>query len=100
MPEHLDRVTVSLSRGEVILLWESRHALMARLQHVRTTARLRDSFEAVGANRPVNLTGGQRTALLVTVEGWSLDLDHGYEAMPQDLFKLRDALIADLHDAE
>ena len=73
---------------------------MARLQHVRTTSRLRDSFEAVGANRPVNLTGGQRTALLLTLEGWSLDLDDGYEAMPHDLFKLRDALIADLHDAE
>jgi hypothetical protein len=92
-------VSVSLSGGDVILPWESRQALMARLQHVRTTSRLRDSFEAVGASRSVNLTGGQRTALLLTLEGWSLDLD-GYEAMSQDLFKLRDALIADLHDAE
>jgi hypothetical protein len=69
MPERLDRVTVSLNR-----------------------------FDAVGACRPVELTGSQRTALLLVLEGWSLDLD-GDERMPQDLFALRDALIADLHDA-
>jgi hypothetical protein len=79
---------------------KNRQALMRRLQHVKSTARLRDSFEAVvGASRPVELTGGQRTALLLTLEGWSLDLD-GYEAMPKGLIELRNALIDDLHDAE
>ena len=99
MPERLDRVTVALNRGPVILTWDVRQTLMRRLQHVQSTARLRESFEAVGASQPVQLTGGQRTALLLTLEGWSLDLD-GYEAIPQDLLRLRDALIADLHEAE
>ena len=99
MAERLDRLTISLNGGDVILTWDVRQKLMARLQHVKTTARLRDSFEAVGATRPVDLNGGQRTALLLTLEGWSLDFD-GYEPMPEGLHDLRNALIADLHEAQ
>ena len=99
MPARLDCVTVALNRGNVVLAWGSRQALMRRLQHVHETARLRASFEAAGGPGPVELTGGQRTALLLTLEGWSLDLDL-QEPMPQDLYLLRDALIEDLHDAE
>ena len=95
MPERLDSITVALDAGPVILAWNARQALMRRLQHVQSTARLRDSFDAVGASRPVELTCNQRTALLLTLEGWSLDLDDGYEAMPQALFELRNALIAE-----
>lgn len=97
MPERLDRVTVALNRGNVVLTWASRQVLMRRLQHVQETARIRVAFEAAGASRPVELTGGQRTTLLLTLEGWSLDLDE-LEAMPHDVSALRDALIADLHD--
>lgn len=85
MPERLDPVSVSLNRGEVGLSWDSRQALTARMQHVRTTARIRDAFDAVGASRSVELGSGQRTALLIVLEAWSLDLD-GYEPMPQELF--------------
>ena len=60
----------------------SRQALMRRLQHVHETAQLKATFDAVGASRAVELTGGQRTALLLTLEGWSLDLD-GYEPHPR-----------------
>ena len=74
MPEHLDRVTVSLNSGDVIIPWDARQALMRRLLHVRETGRLRASFDAVGASRPVDLHVGQRSALLVALEGWSLDL--------------------------
>jgi hypothetical protein len=99
VPERLDSVAVALNRGPVILTWNARQALMRRLQHVRETAQIRASFDAVGASRPVELTGGQRTALLLTLEGWSLDLD-GYEAMSPELLELRNELIADLHGAE
>jgi hypothetical protein len=98
MPERLDRVTVALNSGNVVLTWASRQALMRRLQHVQETARIRVAFEAAGASRPIQLTGGQRTALLLTLEGWSLDLD-GHERIPKDLLELRDALISDLHNA-
>lgn len=96
MTERPDRVTLALNRGDVILAWACRQALMRRLQHVRETARIRASFEVVGPSRPITLTGGQRTALLLTLEGWSLDLDD-YEPMPEGLIELRNALIADLH---
>ena len=74
MPEHVDRVTVSLNSGDVIIPWDARQALMRRLLHVRETGRLRAGFDAVGASRPVDLHVGQRSALLVALEGWSLDL--------------------------
>ena len=62
-------------------------------------------LDSESLSKPLARTGpsssprGQRAALLLTLEGWSLDLD-GYEAIPQDLLRLRDALIADLHEAE
>ena len=98
MPERLDRVTVSLECGDVILTWDARQAIMRRLQYVQETARLRDTFEAVGAS-PAR-RAHRRTANRAPphLEGWSLDLD-GHEAMPEGLFKLRDALIKDLHNA-
>ena len=102
MPERLDRldrVTVALNRGPVILTWDVRQALMRRLQHVQSTARLRVAFEGVGASEPVELTESQTTALLLTLEGWTLDLD-GYEPIPPELLELRTELIADLHHAE
>ena len=99
MPERLDSVAVALNRGPVILTWNARQTLMRRLQHVQSTARIRVAFESAGASRPVELTGGQRTALLLTLEGWSLDLD-GYEAIPPELLELRNELITDLHGAE
>ena len=99
MAERPDSVTISLSRGDVTLAWSTRQALMRRLQHVQSTARIRSSFDAVGASRPVELNPGQRTALLLMLEAWSLDLDDD-QPMPDGLVLLRNALISDLHDAE
>ena len=98
VPERLDRVTVALNGRPVILTWNARQALMRRLQHVQEVSRLRASFDAVGATRPVELTGNQRTALLLTLENWALDLDK-FEAISPELLELRDELIADLHSA-
>jgi hypothetical protein len=93
VPIRLDRVTVALNRGPVTLSWTARQALMARLQHVQENQQIRASFSAGDASR-VQLRPGQRSALLLVLEVWSLDLD-GYEPIPQDLLDLRDALIAD-----
>jgi hypothetical protein len=99
VPERLDRINIALSGGDVTLDWDTREALMRRLEHVRSTTKIRASFEAVGASRPVQLSGPQRTALLVTLEIWASD-GAGQEPMPQGLYELRDALLRDLHDAE
>ena len=91
MPDRLDRVTIALSRGDIVIDWETRQALMARLLHVGTRARIRDSFQAVGATRPVELRPGQRAALLQVLDDWSADADASAR-MPEELFILRDAL--------
>ena len=99
MPERLDRVTVALNSGNVSFSWDERQALMRRLQHVQSSARIRASFDAVGASRRVELSTGQRTALLLTLEGWALDSD-GPEPMPEGLRELRNALLRDLSEAD
>jgi hypothetical protein len=99
VPERLDRIDIVLTGGNVTISWDSRQALMRRLQHVRSTTKIRGSFDGVGASRPVQLSGAQRAALLVTLEIWARD-GAGQEPMPQDLHDLRKALDRDLHHAE
>jgi hypothetical protein len=98
MPGRLDRVTVSLSRGDVVLTWETWQALMRRLQHLKTTAELRASFDAVGASRSVQLNAGQRANLLNVLEEWSTE--RSFVSMPEGLVHLRNALSDDLNGNE
>ena len=41
MPERLDRITVALTRGNITITWDTREALIARLQHVQDASSLR-----------------------------------------------------------
>jgi len=91
VPDRLDKVTIALERGNIFIDWDTRQALMARLLHVGTRARIRDSFQAVGATSPVELRPGQRAALLQVLDDWFAD-DDGSAPMPEELFTLRDAL--------
>ena len=70
---------------------------MARLQHVHESSRLRASFEAFDANRPVVLDPGQRAALVKTLEEW---WEEGNGGMPIELAVLHDAVKDDLRDAD
>ena len=94
MPERLDRVTVALSRGNITISWEARQTLLTRLQHVQETAKIRASFDAVGASGPVVLRPGQKLALLRMLEEW---WDEG-SRMPIELAALHDALKDDVAD--
>ena len=97
VPERLDKVTVALNRCNPTIRWDARQALMARLQHVNESSRLRASFEAAGATRPVELNPGQKAALVTTLEEW---WEAGKGDMPIELVVLHDALRDDLHDAD
>jgi len=72
MAERVDYVTVALTDGDVPLLWEVRQQLMARLEHVESTGRIRASFAAVGASgRRIELTWGEKAALLAALADWA-----------------------------
>ncbi len=92
MPERLNHVTIALSRGSITISWDARQALLTRLQHVQSTSRIRASFHAVGATRPVELHPGQKVALVKMLEEW---WDEG-TGMPIELAALRAALKDDL----
>ena len=94
----IDHVAVALNGGDVTITWDTRQALMRRLQHDQETARIRASFDAFVASGPVELNAGQRSALLRELENWSRD--ESYEPMPEELTLLRAALADDLNDTE
>jgi len=98
LPERLDHITVGLNGGDVTITWDTRQALLRRLQHVQETARIRASFDAVDASRLAELNAGQRSALLRALENWSRD--ESYEPMPEELTLLRAALADDLNETE
>ena len=89
-----DLITVALNGNPVALCPSARQALMRRLQHVQETVQL-DHFTVADAWRPVTLMPGQRAALLLVLEVWSLGPDD-YEPIPRELLDLRNALLADL----
>ncbi len=92
-------LSISLSRGDLTVTWPARQHLMARLLHVGTRARLRDSFQAAGSTRAAVLQTGQRATLLTVLGDWALD-SNGGEPMPQELTLLQAALAHDLHAAQ
>ena len=94
MPERLDHITIALGGGDVTLSWDTRQALLARLEHVHESSSLRAMFDAVGPSRRVELNPAQRATLLGLLEEWALEDD----ALPADLSELRDALTEDLAD--
>ena len=94
MPERPDTITVALSLGDITLSWDTRRALLARLQHVSESSSLRAMFEAVGATRPVELNPAQRATLVGLLEKWTLEDDE----VPADLIELRNKLSEDLAD--
>jgi hypothetical protein len=93
--ERLDQITIALNSGDVPLTWASRQQLMARLQHIESSAKIRATFEAVGTTTPVALTVGQKAALLTALADWARGRD-GYEAMSPELFTLRNLLLEEV----
>ena len=97
VPERLDTVTVALSRGDVTIGWDTRQALIARLQHVQTRLEPpRHIRSRRRHHRPVELNPAQRATLLGLLEEWALD--HDTTTDPAELIELRDALTKDLAD--
>lgn len=99
MPERLDTVKIPLSRGEVLLPWESRQALLEQMRHLESARPTITAFEDVGASMPVRLGREQKGLLITVIEHWGSQVRGGLtDGLPAGLFELRNALIDDLHD--
>src|SRR5262245_22505222 len=102
MPERLDRVTILLTGGPVVISWDERTALLTRMNmHEPAGRTIKTKFSAVGATRPVELTTDEKTWLLNLIDNIATtagirELGDGLRA---DLVReLDNALHADLHD--
>jgi hypothetical protein len=97
---HIERVLVSLSRGDAELPWASRTALLQHIRHLDSARPIVDAFEAVGVSRPVVLTLEQKGLLVELIEFWTNQTSGGFNGLPEGIFELRNELHDDLHDAQ
>jgi hypothetical protein len=99
VPERVDHVRIAMNRGRPFKLPRAgRDELLEHLRKNETAAGIVLAFEAVGANRAVDLTDADRAVLFSVLENWSLT--RGFDQMPDKLRDLRARLSDDLADAE
>ena len=93
-------VRIALSRGTVELPLASRDALIEQFEPVYSMRPIRETFEAIGTSRPVELTRDQKVALLSVIEVWGAESEGGLaHGLPPGIFEFREALLDDLHDS-
>jgi hypothetical protein len=101
VPErNINTVRVATSRGVVALPWSSLEALLAEFSHLDSMRQVLEKFDAVGTTQPVELTTAEKGNLVACIDFWSGQIAGGFDAMPEGLFELRNALHDDLHDAQ
>jgi hypothetical protein len=94
-----ERVRIALSRGDVVIPWESRQALLKEIRHLESAGPIVAAFEAVGISRPVTLTLEQKGELIELIEFWATQTRFGLKGLPEGTFEFRNALHDDLHDS-
>lgn len=90
MPERLDWITVTTSRGPVALHWDSREELLAEIDQLGYAAGIVKAFTDVGASRLAELSDADRELLLALIEAWSHKV--GVDALPAGVWDLRCAI--------
>ena len=96
MGRRIEKVTIALAHGDVVIPWASREALLARFDE-RDAARL--AFENAGTSAPVKLTSAQRMNLTHVIVEWAMAAAGGYDDLPEGIADLRNELRDDLPDA-
>ncbi len=98
MPERLDRVHISTSRGTLEIPWSSRDALLDRFASLDRARAIRAAFLTVGASRPVQLGRADVAVLVQLIDDWAHHT--GAMKLPAGLWDLHNALAADLRADE
>ena len=92
-----DRIHVTTVRETVTLpSWSSR-ALVDQIRGIDSAQAAVAAFEAAGAGEAVTLDVDAKWLLVEVIRVWGQDT--GLDVLPEGLWRLRTALIDDLHDA-
>jgi hypothetical protein len=98
VPERLDRVAIATSSDVIELSWASRDSLLHEIRNLGDNAKpIRTALEAVGASRPVELSGADQAALFSAIELWADSVT--VEALPPGIWQLRCALANQLDES-
>jgi hypothetical protein len=74
--------------------WETRDALLERLQAEGDVEKIIAAFQAVGATAPVKLTDEQKRRLLSTCKDWLFETRTA--GAPRGIYELKNALVDEL----
>ena len=84
----LDRVRVDVAGEIVLITWDERDVLLEELAFAEGTKPIRESFEAVGASRQVELDVEQQARLRTALDDWGSD-----RLQPEGIVRLHAALV-------
>ena len=93
----LDQVTVATARGDIVLPWESRQALIKQFKHLAVFSPIWLMFHAAGGELPVHLTREQKSVLVQLIHLWCRRTRGGFDGLPQGMHDLWSALKAELN---
>ena len=97
MPERVDKVTIALSRTELVIPWDSREKLINEIRHDPAAAPVVKAFQGAGTSTPVLLDLAGKDLLVTAIERWMNDVT--LAGLPDGLFDLRNELRDDVYDA-
>ncbi len=84
----IDRVTIDLNRGPVVIPWASREALLAECRKLDAMGPVIAEFRNGGTSRPIRLTDEARAGLLGVIVAWTDEAD----GLPEGIAELCDAI--------
>jgi hypothetical protein len=96
----VERVTILGCRyaTTVVIPWDSRQALLDRIEAAGGAEGVIAAIRGVGTSRPIVLTNAQKRRLFEVVEGWLWEV--GTTGLPDGIFELRNALIDERNSRE
>ena len=97
MPQRLDKVTIALSRTDVVIPWNSRKELLNEIRDDPAAAPVVKAFQGAGTSTPVRLDLDGKDLLVTAIQRWMNDVT--LAGLPDGLFDLRNGLRKDVYDA-
>jgi len=90
MPGRIDKVTIALSRTDVVIPWDSREKLIDRIHRDPAAEPTVVAFQGAGTTAPVRLDLAGKRLLLDEIQQWISD--GTLASLPDGLYDLRNEL--------
>jgi hypothetical protein len=98
MPVRLDKVTIALTGGDVVIPWDSSEQLIDQIHPLPRAAPVVKAFQGAGTSSPVRLDLAGKELLLDVIQRWITSAT--LSGLPDGLYDLRNGLRSDIRDGD